>query len=365
MGERFRKIIHVDMDAFFAAIEQLDNPGLRRRPVAVGSCRGRGVVCTASYEARRFGVHSALPSSIARRRCPGLVFVPPRFERYREVSERIREIFLAYTDLVEPLSLDEAFLDVTENRLGHSSATNLARQIKRRIESETGLTASAGVSINKFLAKVASDYRKPGGLTVITPEKAAGFAAALPVAKIPGIGRVTLEKLATLGVRTGADLARMGESELFRRFGKFGLLYWRLGRGIDDSPVRPNRPRKSLGTETTFERDLAGPEGFEKPLREIAEETARRLAARGLRGATVTVKIKYHDFRQQTRSRTFPYPIGETGEILAAARELLAYPPPAEPVRLLGITLSNLAGPGRGGIQLTFLDALEKAGEKD
>jgi len=354
-----RKIIHIDMDAFFAAIEQRDNPKLHGRPVAVGSPTGRGVVCAASYEARRFGVHSALPSSIARRRCPELIFVSPRFEVYRDVSRQIREIFHAYTDLVEPLSLDEAFLDVTINRPAITSATKIARDIKREIKERTSLTASAGVSINKFLAKVASDYRKPDGITVIPPELAEEFSGRLLIEKIPGIGEVTVKKLHALGIRTGKELAEVAREELARRFGKFGLLYYRLARGIDESPVRPNRPRKSMGTEITFEQDLERLEDMKKQLKNLSRELANRLAGKGLLGATVTLKIKYHDFKQTTRSRTLSVPIGGERDILKVAKDLLISPPPVKPIRLLGITLSSLAGPGRGGIQLTFLDSLK------
>ncbi len=359
MPTEARKIIHVDMDAFFASVEQRDNPRLRGRPVAVGNPRGRGVVCAASYEARRHGVHSALPSSLALKRCPGLIFVPPRFERYEEVSSLIREIFLEYTDLVEPLSLDEAFLDVTRNRSRLISATLIAREIKNKIRKRTGLTASAGVSINKFLAKVASDFHKPDGLTVIGPEKAEAFAAALPVGKIPGIGKVTLKKLEQMRIHTGADLAERGEEELLEAFGKFGLLYRRLARGIDESPVIPDRPRKSLGAETTFPRDISARAALEGELEKICAEVSRRLGEAGLRGETVTVKIKYHDFRQVTRSRTLGEPVFEADEIRETARLLLLSPPPPDPVRLLGVSLSNLSGPGCRGLQLTFLKELQ------
>ncbi|HOO78171.1 MAG TPA: DNA polymerase IV [bacterium] len=351
-----RKIIHIDMDAFFAAIEQRDDPRLRGKPVAVGSPRGRSVVCTASYEARRYGVHSALPSSAARRRCPSLIFVPPRFEAYREVSEAIRAIFAAYTDLVEPLSLDEAFLDVTANLKGIPSATAIAREIKLRIRAETGLTGSAGISVNKFLAKVASDLRKPDGLTVIRPEAVESFVAALPPAKIPGIGPATLKKLRGLGVRTTGDIRLFPVEELCKRLGSFGPTLHELAFGIDGRPVVPARPPKSMGAETTFPRDLARLGEMAAELEKLAGRVGERLRSRGRRGRTVTVKIRTADFRTTTRSRTLSRPVQGGEEIAAAVRELLLSPPPADPVRLLGVCVSSLDPlPGEGGsLQLTL-----------
>ncbi|MDX1740139.1 MAG: DNA polymerase IV [Rhodothermales bacterium] len=342
MASAVRKIIHVDMDAFYASVEQRDDPALRGRPVAVGG-RRRGVVMAASYEARKFGVRSAMPSATAQRRCPDIVFVRPRMEVYGLISRQIREIFRSYSDLVEPLSLDEAYLDVTQPTQGPASGTLLARQIKRDILEATGLTASAGVSFNKFLAKVASGLDKPDGLTVIRPEEAAEFIAALPIDRFFGVGRVTAERMKKLGIKTGADLQALDEAELVRRFGKVGRHFFRIVRGLDDRPVSPNRRRKSVGAERTFLEDISDVDEMETKLEEIAESVARRLERVGARGRTVTLKIKYHDFIVRTRSRTLPAEIGSSAEIAAVGRQLLHAPiPPDRSVRLLGLTVSNL-----------------------
>jgi DNA polymerase IV len=338
-----RKIIHVDMDAFYASVEQRDNPSLRGKPVAVGGMH-RGVVAAASYEARKYGVHSALASKTAARRCPGLIFVKPRFEVYREVSVAINEVFRSYSALVEPLSLDEAYLDVTEPLKGPLSATLIARAIKKEIKANTGLTASAGVSYNKFLAKVASAAEKPDGLTVITPEQAAAFIDALPVGKFFGVGPVTAKKMHSEGIKTGADLKTWDEERLVKRFGKSGRFYFRAANGLDDRPVRSQRVRKSLGAERTFNEDIDEPSVMMERLSDIADEVARRLGKRLLSGQTVTLKIKHFDFTVTTRQTTSREPVSSSAEILRCAEWLLwnAPAPPEKPVRLLGLTISKL-----------------------
>lgn len=337
-----RKIIHVDMDAFFASVEQRDDPALAGQPVAVGGTSRRGVVAAASYEARAFGVRSAMPTALALRRCPDLILVKPRFEVYRDVSRQIRAIFLRYTDLVEPLSLDEAYLDVTQPKLGPPSATLLARQIKREILEETNLTASAGVSFNKFLAKVASDLDKPDGLAVILPEEAEAFIAELPVEKFYGVGPKTAQKMHALGIRTGADLRMKTEDELRAGFGKAGSHFYWIARARDERRVNPNRIRKSVGAERTFFDDADDLDVLGERLRLIAERVAERLASAGLRGRTVTLKVKYHDFRQITRARTLPHTVGEAAELYSTGYDLLCSPePPTRPVRLLGLSVST------------------------
>jgi DNA polymerase-4 len=342
-----RKIIHVDMDAFFASVEQRDDPSLRGRPVAVGGSTRRGVVAAASYEARAFGVHSAMPSVTAARRCPGLVFVRPRFDVYREVSGRIRGIFLSFTPLVEPLSLDEAYLDVTEPISGPPSATLIARRIKALIREQTGLTASAGVSFNKFLAKVASAARKPDGLTVITPADADAFLEALPVERFFGVGPATARRMHEAGIRTGADIRARTGDEMARLFGKAGRYYHSAAFGIDDRPVRPDRIRKSIGAERTFFEDLVSPDEMLEQLRPVCEEVGRRIAGREIGALAVTLKIKRHDFRVSTRSMTLAEPARSAEVLFRAARKLLLEGPgpPAEPVRLLGVTASRLVFP--------------------
>ena len=342
-----RKIIHIDMDAFFASIEQRDRPELRGRPVIVGgSAAERGVVSTASYEARKFGVHSAMPTARALRLCPQGVFLPCDFERYRTVAREIRAIFHEYTDLVEPVSIDEAYLDVTENALHEPSATRLAAVIQREILQKTGLTASAGVSYNKFLAKVASDLRKPAGLSVIPPEAAEAFLEALPIEKFHGIGKATAAKLHGMNIRTGRDLKALDLATITAHFGKFGVFYYHIVRGIDERPVEVTDERKSVGRENTFPHDLADLRRIRRELRELAARVARNLQKLQLAGKTVTLKVRYHDFRTVTRSAGLPAPVNRSQPIAAAAIKLLERTEAAEkPVRLLGISVSNFPPP--------------------
>jgi DNA polymerase IV len=315
-----RKIIHVDMDAFYASVEQRDNPQYQRKPLVVGgSPEKRGAVAAASYEARKFGIHSAMPSRTAVQRCPHLIFAPPRFEVYREISEQIRFIFESYTDLVEPLALDEAYLDVTVNKKGIHSATAIAREIKQTILQQTKLTASAGVSLNKFLAKIASGMNKPDGLTVIQPDEAEPFIEALPIESFYGVGRATAAKMQELGIRTGADLKQRNERELVQHFGKVGRFYHQIARGIDDRPVNPNRIRKSIGAETSFDPDLEGRATIEQKLEAIAQEVQERIERNGARGRTITLKVKFADYRQITRSRTMLEYVACKGQVLAIA----------------------------------------------
>jgi DNA polymerase-4 len=339
-----RKIIHVDMDAFFASVEQRDAPELRGRPVAVGGSGGRGVVAAASYEARRFGVRSAMPSARAIRQCPELVFVRPRFDVYRAVSQQIRAIFHSYTPLVEPLSLDEAYLDVTENLAGLSSATETALEIRRRIREETGLTASAGISYNKFLAKLASDANKPDGQCVIPPGAGEAFVAGLEVGRFHGIGPRTAEKMAGLGIHTGADLRARELPWLRAHFGKSGEWYYRVARAQDDRAVTPDRVRKSSGSETTYATNLTTPEAVEDGVRAMADDVWGWCERTRNSGRTVTTKIRFADFRTLTRSRSLAEPVGDRETLHAVAVELVRglYPLPMG-VRLLGVTLSNLA----------------------
>jgi DNA polymerase-4 len=340
-----RKIIHIDMDAFYASVEQRDNPELRGKPVAVGGSRERGVVAAASYEARSFGVHSAMPSVTAKRKCPDLIFVKPRFDVYKAVSLQIREILAEYTSVIEPLSLDEAYLDVTENRKGIGSATQIAEEIRARIRAETGLTASAGVSYNKFLAKLASDYRKPDGLFVITPAMGPVFVEALPVRKFHGIGPATAAKMGRLGIKTGLDLRAQSLAFLQHHFGKAGSYYYWAARGIDERPVRADRIRKSVGAENTFAADLFTYEAARDALREIVDKVWVYCEGSGLRGRTVTLKVKFANFQQITRSRTGQMQIATRGEFEELALALLAPVfPVAKGIRLLGVSLSSLAG---------------------
>jgi DNA polymerase-4 len=342
-----RKIIHVDMDAFYASVEQRDDPSLRGRPVAVGYPERRGVVAAASYEARTFGVRSALPSTTALRRCPELIFKPPRFEVYRAVSRQIHAIFADYTALIEPLSLDEAYLDVTENLRGIATASETAREIRRRIGEKTGLTASAGISYNKFIAKLASDFRKPNGQFVVTPDRGQAFVADLPVDKFHGVGPVTAARMKQHGIETGADLRRQSLEFLQRHFGKSGPWYFEIARGRDDRPVRPDRERKSSGSETTFARDLSDPAAIEAGVRAMADDVWAWCEKTGARARTVTVKIKWADFQQSTRSRSFAAPIEGQASLHAACTALIrsVFPPP-KGIRLVGVTLSNFAGAG-------------------
>lgn len=339
-----RKIIHVDMDAFFASVEQRDDPTLRGKPVAVGGLGPRGVVAAASYEARAFGVRSAMPSARARRLCPELIFVPHRFEVYRAISRQVRDIFLEWTPLVQPLSLDEAYLDVTGNLKGETSATRIAEAIRARIRAETGLTASAGVSYNKFLAKIASDINKPDGLCVITPAQGPDFVAALPVRKFYGVGPATASRMEKLGIVTGEDLRARSLEELERAFGKSGRYYYWASRGIDNRPVNPDQERKSIGSETTFADDLTTGNACMAELAPLIDSVARHCARTGASGRTVTLKLRTADFRTRTRSRTLPAPVSDADTITQTVETLLAPLLPLEQgVRLLGVTLSNLA----------------------
>lgn len=339
-----RKIIHVDMDAFYAAVEQRDNPQLRGKPVIVGGDPGsRGVVATCSYEARRFGIHSAMSAARAYRLCPQAVFVRPRFDAYRAVSLQIRELFHEYTDLVEPLSLDEAFLDVTENRKKLVYGTRVARDILQQIAKRTGLTASAGVSYNKFLAKVASDLNKPAGMTVVTPEQAQAFIAELPIRKFHGVGRVTEKRMLARGIATGADLRHCTLADLHRWFGKSGQYYYDIARGVDLRPVVPNRVRKSIGKETTLEEDCADKGEMMIVLGKIAEQVALLLQAHSTSGLTLTLKVKFCDFQNVTRSHSQAEPIDQADVMLLLGEQLLEKTEAGDrAVRLLGLTVSNL-----------------------
>ena len=337
-----RKILHVDMDAFYASVEQRDDPALKGKPVAVGGGH-RGVVAAASYEARAFGVRSAMPSVTARRRCPELLFVKPRFDVYREVSNQVREIFVDYTDLIEPLSLDEAYLDVTVDRRGLGSARAIAEDIRRRIARETGLTASAGVSYCKFIAKLASDYRKPDGLTVIRPDQGPDFVASLPVARFHGVGPVTARKMESLGILTGADLRAWSLAELEARFGSSGRWYWSIARGIDEREVRPDRPYKSVSAERTFDEDLTDPARLAAELERIAGHAWARVERAAVAGRTVTLKVKYGDFTIITRSKSFAGPVPGQAAFAAAGQALLStLVPVRKGIRLLGLGLHNL-----------------------
>ncbi|WP_433950576.1 DNA polymerase IV [Brevundimonas bullata] len=338
-----RKIIHVDMDAFFASVEQRDDPALRGRPVAVGHAASRGVVAAASYEARKFGVRSAMPSSTALRRCPELIFTPPRFDVYRAVSAQIHAVFADYTDLIEPLSLDEAYLDVTANLRGLPTATATADEIRARILEETGLTASAGISYNKFLAKLASDQRKPNGQFVVAPGRGEAFVRDLPVKRFHGVGPVTAEKMTRLGIETGADLRRQSLAFLQHHFGKSGAWYYAIARGEDHRPVNPDRERKSSGSETTFARDLVEPAAIEAGVEEMADEVWAWCEKAGSLGRTVTVKVKWADFQQSTRSRSFAEPVASKARLREISRLLIrSLYPPAKGIRLVGVTISNL-----------------------
>ena len=337
-----RKIIHIDMDAFYASIEQRDHPEYRGKAIAVGRPERRGVVATASYEARRFGVHSAMSSVRALRLCPGLIFVPPRFEVYKEVSAQIHEIFHEYTDIVEPLALDEAFLDVTENKKGIPLAVDIAKAIKREIREKLGLVASAGVSYNKFLAKIASDYRKPDGLYTIHPDRAPDFIARLPIEAFWGIGKVTAREMHALGVHKGADLRRCSLDFLTRNFGKNGHIYHDFARGIDPRPVTPERERKSVGCENTFDKDLTDRIPIIIELYHITTELVRRLEKADFRGHTLTLKITFADFTRKTHAVTVDHPLISRQQILPLAKQLLRDLDLQSPqIRLLGLSVSN------------------------
>ena len=337
-----RKIIHIDMDAFFASVEQMDNPALRGKPIAVGGAENRGVVAAASYEARKFGVRSAISGVLAKKNCPDLIFVRPRFERYAAISNQIRKIFHEYTDLVEPLSLDEAYLDVTINKKGNPSATLLAQEIRLRILNEVGLTASAGISVNKFVAKIASDYNKPNGQKTVTPDEVIPFLEELPIRKFYGVGKVTTEKMYQLGIFTGLELKRQSLEFLEKHFGKSGNFYYNVVRGIHHSEVKPNRITKSVAAEHTFDSNLSSEIFMLEQLENIANSLEKRLKKHLIAGKTVTLKIKYSDFIQHTRSKTLPYFISEKGLIMETVKELLFQERMKDSVRLLGISLSNL-----------------------
>ncbi len=350
---RPRKILHIDMDAFYASVEQRDNPELRAKPVAVGGSGERGVVAAASYEARKFGIHSAMPSVTARRKCPELIFVKPRFDVYRAVSQQIRRIFAEYTPLVEPVSLDEAYLDVTENLKHIASATEIAQQIRARIRSETGLTASAGVSYNKFLAKMASNERKPDGLFVITPRNGPAFVESLPVGKFHGIGPVTRARMEALGIRKGSDLKAQTLVFLEQHFGKVGPYYYGLARGIDERPVCTNRIRKSVGAENTFMTDLFTIDEARAALRPLVAKVWAYCEESTNRGRTLTLKARYADFKQVTRSRTGQSPVTNESALEAIVHTLLeSLFPVSKGIRLLGVTLSSLGDETSDGQQL-------------
>ncbi|WP_179353126.1 DNA polymerase IV [Winogradskyella vidalii] len=337
-----RKIIHVDMDAFYASVAQMDHPELRGKAIAVGGGGARGVVSAASYEARKFGVKSAMSGRLAIKLCPELIFVSTDFERYTEISKRIRQIFFDYTDLVEPLSLDEAYLDVTENKKGLPSASIIAEEIRQRIFDEIGLTASAGISINKFIAKVASDYNKPNGQKTVNPEDVLQFLEDLDIRKFYGVGKVTAEKMYQKGIFTGKDLKSKTVDYLSQHFGKSGRYYYDVVRGIHHSEVKPNRIRKSLAAERTFRENLSSEIFMLEKLEHIAEEVEKRLRKSNVTGKTITLKIKYSDFTLQTRSKTLPYFVSEKAILLETARELLYQNTLNNSVRLLGISISNL-----------------------
>ena len=344
------------MDAFYASVEQRDNPALRGKPVAVGGSRERGVVAAASYEARKFGVRSAMPSVTARRKCPDLIFVKPRFDVYKEVSLQIRAIFAVYTAIVEPLSLDEAYLDVTENLQGIASATEIAEQIRAKIRAETQLTGSAGVSYNKFLAKLASDYRKPDGLFVITPAMGPSFVEALPVKRFHGVGPATAARMKELGILTALDLKAKDEAFLLKHFGKAGRHFYCICRGIDHRPVLPNRIRKSVGAENTFSRDLTSLDDMRIELGPLVDKVWRYCESTGVRGRTVTLKVKFADFQIITRSRSRVAPISDRSALSSISAELLAAQfPLRKGVRLIGVSISSLCTDSvQVGLQMTL-----------
>ena len=330
------------MDAFYASVEQMDNPEIKGKPVAVGGSRQRGVVAAASYEAREYGVRSAMPSILAKKRCKNIIFVKPRFKRYKEISSQIREIFFVYTDLVEPLSLDEAFLDVTENKKNISLAANIAREIRTKIKDDIGLTASAGISINKFLAKVATEINKPDGQKTIHPSQVDEFIDALPIEKFFGVGKVTAKKMNELGIFNGSDLKKFNKDSLKNHFGKSGEHFYKIVRSIHDNPVNPNRIRKSIGAERTFSHDIDS-EGFMlDKLDRIADELERRMINSNNKGKTLTIKLKYSDFTQQTRSKTVDEYLQSKEEIFPIIEELLYQKEIGKSVRLLGISITNL-----------------------
>jgi DNA polymerase-4 len=348
-----RKIIHVDMDAFYASVEQRDNPELRGKPIAVGGSRERGVVAAASYEARKFGVRSAIPSITAKRQCPDLIFVKPRFEVYKAVSQQIREIFAEHTPIIEPLSLDEAYLDVTENLQQIPLARDVALAIRAKIKEVTGLNASAGISYNKFLAKLASDHRKPNGQYVITPEMGPAFVEALPVGKFHGIGPATTAKMNSLGLHTGLDMRNQTLEFMQANFGKAGAYYYWISRGIDNREVRANRIRKSVGAENTFSSDLTDFDAMAAELQPLIDKAWRHCEDKGSRGRTVTLKMKFNDFEIITRSRSVPVAVASREDLERLSIALLQNEMPvSKPVRLLGVSLSSLQGDDQAESQL-------------
>lgn len=337
-----RKIVHVDMDAFYASVEQLDNPELRSKPVAVGGDRERGVVAAASYEARKYGVRSAMSSQKAKQLCPQLIFVPPRFDRYKAISQKIRDIFYEYTDLVEPLSLDEAFLDVTENKKNNTSATIIAKEIRQKIKHDLGLNASAGISINKFTAKIASDINKPNGQKTINPEEVIPFLEDLPIEKFFGVGKVTAKKMHELLIYKGRDLKQQTLGYLVLKFGKQGTHFYNIVRGIQHNEVKPNRIRKSVAAENTFSKDISSENHMLEKLNTIANELQIRMSKNKVKGRTITLKIKYSDFTTQTRSKTLANYVMHKEDFFETIKVLLDQEPVKQPVRLLGITITNL-----------------------
>lgn len=339
---QIRKIIHIDMDAFFASVEQLDNAELKGKPVAVSGGTQRGVVAAASYEARRYGIKSAMSNAEALRRCPHIIFVKPRFRRYKAISNEIMQLFREYTDLVEPLSIDEAFLDVTNNKQQQPYAMIIAEEIRRRIKEEIGLTASAGVSYNKFLAKTASDVNKPDGMFVITPKRARAFLDLLPIRKFYGVGSVTAKKMQRMGISKGRDLLQFSEKDLTRHFGKIGRFYYLIAQGEDPRPVNVNRQRKSIGTEETFLTDLTDREQATEALRNIVKELHNRTNSKDVAGYTLTLKVKYSDFQKHSRSKTYLQPLNNIATIENAALALWDKVSLKQGIRLLGLSISKL-----------------------
>ena len=342
-----RKIIHIDMDAFYASVEIRDNPRLRGKPVIVGGMPGtRGVVCTASYEARKFGVHSAMSADLAARLCPQGIFLRPRRGAYLEASARMHEVFHEYTDIIEPLSLDEAYLDVTRDKKNIRSATLIALEIKKRIREKTSLTASAGVSYNKFLAKMASDYRKPNGIFVVEPHQAEAFIRPLPIEKFYGVGEVTARKFKEMGVHTGADLLKLSRNYLVSRFGKAGAYYYDIVRGIDERPVQPERIRKSYSVENTYAEDIHDRFGLITELYRLEKRLAHLLERDGVAAKTVVIKVRYHDFSTQSRNHTLPYPVSNFESLHQAVRQMRdSFPWQDQGIRLLGVGVQNLILP--------------------
>ena len=353
--EDIRKIIHIDMDAFYASVEQRDNPSLKGRPVIVGGEPDqRGVVAACSYEARKFGIHSAMSSAKAKRLCPHAVFLPPRFNEYQAVSEAIMEIFFHYTDCVEPLSLDEAFLDVSVNKRHMAIATNIAREIRQRIRDSLTLTASAGVSYNKFLAKAASDFQKPDGLIVIPPEKALDFIANLPIRKFYGVGKVTEQKMLSLGIKTGANLMEISREDLIRWFGKMGVFFYGIARGYDPRPVTPERERKSVGKEITLPEDIDDMTRMASIITQLSQNVSRILSLECLAGRTVTLKLKYHDFQSITRSITLPGYVDDAETIIRQSLILLRETDAGiKKVRLLGVSVSHFPNSNQEALRYT------------